>query len=199
MIFLRIITKPNVNREKINDLETKYNWTWEHTTTASEEKPFEQIWSTRDKQTAIHYIEDKLIDVCYFFIEGRENEVISNIKSSLEIFDEKEICQMFESAVEKDEYVQATYYLGVAAPPYIVEKGATPESNPEFLELFKRAFSHSEVDVRRAAIIAACFAGWREFRELLEKLKNQDVDSEIRYLADVALTSLSNKNWQEAK
>jgi hypothetical protein len=190
MEFVRAIVKTNVSLQKVDSLAWDENWYLHNFIPPTEEDPYEKIWKTQDEQATIHYIEDSLIDIRYFLVEGKSREeVLEKIRSSLETFERYEIIEMIKTAVEPIQYVHAIYHVGVAA---------TQKYDPEFFEIFKAAFSHSDVKVRNAAILSTGYVGWQEFQEPLELLKTSDPDPIVREFAAYTLESLAKHNWKES-
>jgi hypothetical protein len=180
--------RENVTRQQVDSLAWDENWYSHDLIPPTEEAPYEEVWITQDDQTTIHYIEDPLISIRYFFIEGsNQEEVVSRIRSSLDTYKRDEICEMMKNAVETKPCVAAIYHVGIAA---------TQEYDTEFFEFFKFAFSHHDPKVRNAAILATGYVGWQEFREPLEHLKKSDTEQIVREFADYTLQSLAKHNWK---
>jgi len=187
MKFLREIVKKNVTRQQVDSLAWDENWYSHDFIPPTEESPYEEVWITQDDQTAIHYIEDPLISIRYFFVTGSNLvEVSSRIRSSLDTYKRDDIRNMMNNALEPKQYINAIYHIGIAA---------TQEYDTEFFEFFKLAFSHHDPKVRNAAILATGYAGWKEFREPLERLKESDSEQAVREFADYTLQSLAKHNW----
>jgi len=190
MNFVRAIVKENVSLQKIDSLAWDENWYLYNFIPPTEEEPYEKIWKTQDEQTTIHYIEDSLINIRYFLVEGKSREeILEQIRSSLETFEKDEIVEMIKNSVEPIQYVHAIYHVGVAA---------TQNYDSEFFELFKSAFCHSDVKVRNAAILSTGYAGWQEFQQPLDLLKTSDPDPIVREFAAYTLESLAKHNWKES-
>lgn len=189
MEFSRVIVKENVPLEKVNVLAWTENWYLDDFNPQTEESPYNKIWITQDDQTGIHYIEDFLINIRYFLIEGKnQSQVIEKIRASLDTYSEEEILEMAKNAVEPDEHIRAIYYVGIMTKQTY---------NPQYFKFFEAAFSHLDAEVRKAAILATVCAGWLEFREHLQRLQTNDPDPSVRERAHRTLENLAKNNWRE--
>jgi hypothetical protein len=128
--------------------------------------PFTLIWTTVDKETTIHYIEDELVKFPYIVIKGKDvQKVASKICSDSEIYSSEELVKMFVDANTRNEKMKAVAHLGVASPQ---------EFDPKFFELLQAAFSDPDPEVRRTAVWCIGYSSWREFRPILEQLVASD-------------------------
>ncbi|MEH2039430.1 HEAT repeat domain-containing protein [Nostoc sp.] len=189
MELSRIIVKDAVSLEQVNALAWSENWSLLDFNPRTETSPYNKIWITQDEQTGIHYIEDFLINIRYFLVEGKNQEqIIAKISSSIDTYDEKEIFEMAENAVNQDNYIRAIYHIAILA---------RQTYNPKIFEIFNSAFTHADPEVRKAAILATVAIGWKEFRETLQGLQVNDPDLNVRERAHRTLQNLAKNNWKE--
>ena len=77
-------------QEKVNVLAWTENWYLDDFNPRTEESSYNKTWITQDDQTGIHYIEDFLINIRYFLIEGKNQaQVIAKIRFSLDTYSEE--------------------------------------------------------------------------------------------------------------
>jgi hypothetical protein len=143
--------------------------------------PFTLIWTTLDRETTIHYVEDELVKFPYIVIKGKDvQKVASEICSEAEIYSSEELVKMFVDANTQNEKMKAVAHLGVASPQ---------DFDPKFFELLQAAFSDPDPEVRRTAVWCIGYSSWREFRPILEQLVASDPVESIREQAGYMLES----------
>jgi hypothetical protein len=98
---VRSVLKDWVSREEIDRLASEKWWVFLGEIEATENTPYQKIWTTTDRKKAIHYIDDSLILIRYLQIKGEQpGEVADDIRASLDVYDKDEIRQMVESATQ---------------------------------------------------------------------------------------------------
>jgi hypothetical protein len=147
---------------------------------------YEKIWLTEDQKSSIHYVEDPLIGVKYIHIDTLTPAAVARIIEFLPVVTSDETIAVLETSTDVPSYVSALYRLGVGAPS---------EFDPQTFGLIVDSLLHSDARVRRAAVLATGYVGWREFKEPLERLRTNEPDAEVRQLADRLLASLTQHNW----
>jgi len=181
-----LVLKDSVSREEIDRLASEKGWIFSGEVEATENTPYQKIWTTIDRGTAIHYIEDSLIVIHYLQIKGdRPEEVADDIRASLDVYDKDEIRNMVESVSRSSEVIDAIYTACVGAPQHYDE---------EFFQLFENVLSHPDPEVRRATIFAMAYAPWPQFKPLLERVIA--TDPEVCKDAEVMLQSLEQNEWK---
>lgn len=169
-----IIPKPPFTESKMHDLVEFNPWFLSAKIDRDPDSniPFRLIWTTSDKGTTIHYIEDELVKFPYIVVKGKDVEkAVSKIRSRMEIYSHEELFKIFIAANSRSEKMKAVAHLGVASPQ---------EFDPKFFELLQAAFSDPDPEVRRTAVWCIGYASWREFKETLEHLANSDPDEAVR-------------------
>ncbi len=183
---VRSVLKDWVSREEIDRLASEKWWVFLGEVEATENTPYQKIWTTTDRKKAIHYIDDSLILIRYLQIKGEQpGEVADDIRASLDVYDKDEIRQMVESATQSSDVIDAIYIACVAAPQLYDE---------EYFQLFEDVLSHPDPEVRRAAIFAMSYVPWPQFNPLLEHVIA--TDPEVRTDAEVMLQSLEQTEWK---
>jgi hypothetical protein len=153
----------------------------------NERQPFEEIWSTPDGRTILHYVEDFILNLRFVAIQGENREATeSQLRYALvDAYERAEVLQIAEHATTREESMRAIT---------LVAASASDEPDPEFVKHFRATFAHDEVDVRRLAIFAVAYTGgWPELLESLEHMSSSDPEPEIRDLARRMLVSLKGE------
>jgi hypothetical protein len=189
MSDLRIVLKESVSNDDIDRLAWQQNWELYDLLPRTEKAPLTKIWITPDEQTGIHYIEDFYISVRYLLLRGNDIEKIAEkIQASLDTYSLEELHQKVGEVKDKNECIAVILRLGAAT---------TQNYDPRIFQDFKTLMSHPHPDVREAAMFATTYAGWREFREALQHLKEHDPEPTVRKFARTTLESLAKNYWQE--
>jgi hypothetical protein len=187
----RFLLKESVSEDEIYTAALNNDWLWWDKTLSSEDNPYEVVWITDDEQKSIHYIEDHLINLRYLVAQGDDVEqIIKQIHSSLDIYNNAEIRQLVEKASTRDEHICAIYQVGIAA---------SQDYDSEFFELLKIGLSNPDAEVRKAAILAVGYVGWSEFREILQHLKTDDPHLMVRERASIMLEGYDIAQTDSAK
>lgn len=181
-----VAVKDTVGRDDANLVALIHGWELANEVAATERTPYQKIWTTGGGSTSVLYVEDALLGLRYFQIRGEEPErVVKQLKDALEVYDEGELAGMLGEGREPREAVRALHVAAVTAPSAYDEG---------YFELFEKGFAHPEAEVRRAAVFAVAYVGWREFRAPLERLRA--LDAEAGPDAAVMLSSLEQHNWR---
>ncbi|HAG81754.1 MAG TPA: hypothetical protein DCL61_11445 [Cyanobacteria bacterium UBA12227] len=182
MKTVRVVLQESVSEADIDSAAWDNEWSLVKTIKGDENTPHEVIYRTEDEQAFIHYIEDFYIDMAYLVVRSDEPEkAIEEICSYLPIYDKGEIFEMLKKATKPEEFIQGIYYAGLISPQ---------QYDAEFFELFKQVLSNQDPGVRLAVITAIGYAGWPEFKEILESLIITDSDPEVRQDAEDMLEGL---------
>ncbi|MGE6761496.1 HEAT repeat domain-containing protein [Corallococcus interemptor] len=188
---IRLVLKDEASRGKVTNFVWKKGWTLHDFKPGSDQEPYEYIWYPRDrKKTFIHYVEDPWVGARYIALMGEDREpVIEQIRAALPTYGREEFLLHLKEAKSPEELARWVDLAGVAAVPDTFD--------PEVFARFQAAAHHPDPNVRAEVTRAAVFAAWREFKGLLEELRTQDSEEEVRRRADIALQALMRNNWQE--
>lgn len=187
---IRLVLKDEAPRGKVTDFVWKMGWTLHDFNPGSEQEPYEYIWYPRGQKTFIHYIEDPRVGARYVGLVGENREqVLQQIRAALPTYTREELLQVLGEEKSPEKLARWVGLAGVTAIPDTFD--------PELFALFQAAAHHADPTVRAEVTRAAVFAAWREFKGLLEELRTQDLDAEVRRRADIALQALMRNNWQE--
>ena len=187
---LKIVLKESVSIDDISLYAWQQDWELHDVYPRTEKTPLTKIWVTSDGQTGVHYFEDFYINNKYLLLKGQNQEQIAEtIYASLDVCSLEEIRQKLQqqNVISKNEYINTILSLGVAI---------NQDYSQELFNDFERLMSNPDSDVREAAIFATTYLGWREFREPLQRIKNEDLSTSVREIAADTLASLEKNHWQ---
>jgi hypothetical protein len=147
-----------------------------------ERHAYEQIWATPDETTAVHYLEDPLVEHNYICLRGAEAEhYATEFGYKLSVEDREDALELAAGAVNHDTQVQSLSRLAIT----------TPEHEPRAFRLFEAyATKPPNPLLREAAVNAMCFAAWPEFMPLLERIAHDDPAPSVREHAQSVLSAL---------
>ncbi len=184
--MIRLLLKEHVSEANVATEASHNNWLWWDLIERNNKNPYEVIWITKDKKTSIHYIYDHLIALRYLVVRGdKEEEITEQAKASLAVYSRGDIFSMVQQASSLEMLIQSVYHVAIAAPE---------KYDSEFFRLFEGFLSSSSVELRRATILAIAYVSWSEFRPLLENIKSNDVDAEVRTNASLVADGLKEQS-----
>jgi HEAT repeat protein len=185
----RIALHETVTRQLVYRAAWDNNWDFHDTVERSEDAPAELIFVTRDKTTFVHFVEDFFIGLNYLVVRGpRAAEVAKQAHETMRTYRPEEALKAARQGLAGEGADRAVFLAAAAAPARF---------DPKFFKLFEEAAAHEDPEVRGAAVVSAGYAGWAEFRPLLERLKKSDPDERVREDASMMLESLA-PDWGEA-
>ena len=139
---------------------------------ATEQKPKQTIYKDFDDRHTIHFVDDEYIQVHYVLVRGpTPDDVLAGAEKTIPCFDDEELWELSEAAVEPWEHIRALYYLGVSAPR---------EPEQRRIDYFVEQAQNDVPEIRRAAIVAMGYANWDSLAEALAKIAQEDADLSIR-------------------
>lgn len=175
---VRVVLKETMPRSKVKSIISAEHFDFWRVIKETEETPYEVVWITRDRKSAIHYIEDFDSETHYIAVEGEQKyEILHLLSERLDVYQRDEIVELFRDADSDDSAAWLIKLAGVASPP---------DQDDIFLALFERASHDSRKKVRIAAIEAIVWASWNSGLPI-EGVKSFDEDDEVREYADLAL------------
>lgn len=124
----------------------------------------------------------------YFFVEGRDLTAVLETHVQLALLSESwlpdQLLGAIDGATSTDMLIEALIRAGLGAPP---------EFDEDFFAHLTAYFHHPEVDVRAAAVLAVCYAPWREYLPLLRELAERDPDKEVRLDAGLMAEGITKR------
>jgi hypothetical protein len=175
-------------RERFSLVAWQNDWEIYNIQKRGENTPYTMSYMTPDEKTGINYIENYVFDIPYIAIRGENQEQVAEIlRASIDFYNIDELQDFIHSAPEDDTQLsRAIYLLGVA-----VGKA----SDVSYFDSFELCLAHPASNVRRAAMLSVAGVGWPEFRPLLEHIRDNDSDPELRNYANTTLESMQTHIW----
>jgi hypothetical protein len=176
-------------QEDLSGVAWQQDWELCEINKRGEHNPFSKGWMTEDEKSGITYIENHLIDIPYIVIRGENQQHISEVLSKkFEFYTLEELQDFIYSNPEND------VLLARAISLFDVALGKS-SFNEKFFRVYEFCLTHPIANVRRAAMFATSGVGWPEFRPILENIRDNDSDSELRGYANTTLEALQTYHW----
>jgi hypothetical protein len=174
----RVLPKPGVSRDDASHAARRNGWQYHDLFLADGEQPFEKVWLNEPGDTSIHWIEDPILDLDYFVVQGaHQGEIADELREDFPTYSRDELRAGLDDAQDWPAFLLALQRAAAAAPPAY---------DPEIAGWFDRGFGHEEPAVRKMAAILTSYPGWPELRPALERL-GDDEDAEVRSVAQSML------------
>lgn len=131
---------------------------------------------------SVAYVEDRIMGVRYFIVNGpNADRAIADIRRTMRLVSRDELI----AAAERAKGFEAE---SVAGRKLLVGAGETYDAR--IFELLKRKyFANVDKRIRADMITGFSYAGWPEFRALLEERAKADPDEDVRAFAAKALAA----------
>lgn len=140
---------------------------------------FVDIWVTYDRQTEVHYVDDQPIGMRYVTVHGEDGEAVANqIRQSCDLWAWQEAQAALRVATGSNDRLVALYAAALAAPE---------TQNGSLVEDFRAITGDPDAGVRQAVIIAAGYLPWPGLVELVEEMRDNDPDQQVRGNAQILL------------
>jgi hypothetical protein len=150
---------------------------------------FEDVWTTPDHHTAIHYVDDPRYEVRFLWIRGEKlRELLHEASKYLAFYDDDELLEDTAHVVTLGDGMRAIYRVGIGFPTY----------HPGAYQVFAAYLQHTHPQMRKAALKAIAYHLWPESQPLLAEVVNMDSDLEVREYAQPILEGLRQKYGKEA-
>ena len=175
----RLPLHPKVAQEEVDGMAYMADWILAEILTKNRERPHEQVYEDREDGTLIHYIRDWLLGVDYLLVPAPSRQA-ARIRKELHVVSLKEALAMVEAA-RTPEALRRAFFFAVLA---------STAPNPRVLALFERLLASPEIKLRRAAVLAAGYAEWKELRPMLARAAAEDRRKQVREEAGLMLEGL---------
>ncbi len=192
MDYMRVIVKEDVPLSTINSLA--WNAGWLITDFVPEGRRqvdalFEEVFTANDEATHLRYIEDPTIHLHYFIVSGAQQKgTLREISDAVATYTAADIRELMKAASTPQQREKALYLAALAT---------TPETTATTLRYLQDALTTDSVAVRRAAIIASVYTGWSELQKTVQRIADEDMDDDLRKLANQALARWASRSWHD--
>jgi len=142
---------------------------------------FEDVWTTPDQRTAIHFVDDPSYGARLIRVRGDQvPEVLRVLARTLSFLDDDEMIEDASTVETLEEGIRSILRVGIGFPRH----------DPRALHTYRAYLQHAHSEMRRAAIKAIAYHHWPEAQELLAEAAVGDPDPQVRaFAAQVLETS----------
>jgi hypothetical protein len=164
---------------------------WPISSDDSDNRKHEVKWDV-GPQVTLHYVEDKVILMCYIFVTSTlpnlANGYADAIERELGTLTVDQISDMVE--MEQDPVRQGSEIirLGVAAPP---------DYDDDVFERISTALGARDERLREMAIWATSYSAYPQYRPLLRRIANEDPVQRLRERAEMMLEAFDRAGVAE--
>ncbi len=149
---------------------------------------YERIFATPDQTSALTYVEDRALGLRYIALTGPASAAIEDVlRRNVPLITPELVHPLFQHAQSREEWITA------------ITHGAAV-SNSDFdlamFAAFEKVLRHPEIDVRKAAVFATSYPGWKEFQPLLQELSETDPSPDVRYMAARVIETMQER-WSK--
>jgi hypothetical protein len=146
---------------------------------------FEDVWTTADQKTAIHFVDDPSYGVQFIRVRGdKVSEILRELARTLSFYDDEELIEDASSVETLEEGIRSILHVGVGFRNH----------NARALHTYRAYLQHADPDMRRAAIKAIGYHHWTEAQELLSETVANDMDPNVREFAKLVLDTSRKKH-----
>lgn len=143
-----------------------YGWSvHEDRPSTGPKSPYEQIWVTPDRSTAIHYMDDPVPKARFLVVYGRHTAaVVFELGANLDVQTSEDVIDRAMRVSTNPEWVAVAWQLAVVTEVY----------DEMVLDILKSLYEGADEDVRHAVVNAVGYRGWPEARDFLEEVARND-------------------------
>lgn len=178
----RLVLKPDYTLRALK--RVAWDLDWDVVDLRREETgAFVDIWVTYDKQAEIHHVDDQPIGMRYVTVWGEEAKgVAEQIRQNCDVWTWREAQLALRAATDRNDKLAALYAVALAAPE---------AQNSSLVDDFRAITEDPDTGVRQAVIIATGYLPWLGLVKLVEELRDNDPDQQVRDNAQMMLDALS--------
>lgn len=179
---IRLPLKANMSRGVVVTFAYNDYWIWNDTIRDSKSDPYEVIYLTEDEKNIIHYKEDHLIGVHYILLIGEElDDLNQRICSHLDVYEVEELFELISEETMIPDLIQNIYFVAVAASAGFDES---------YYQKYKKLLFHKNEEVRLASIRGIGYIEWKEFKEDLIKVVENDASEKVRISSEAMIKGI---------
>lgn len=191
----RRVLRPETTVEHVDEFAKGYQWPMVSVTERDRQAGAhgEVVWQADGhalgkqvlKTGSLHYVEDAMFGIGYFFLTGRPKGVVESLATAavqaLKPWTVEELCHAFDQAADPRTRGQAALRLGLAAPVKLDQ------------QVFNRigaALADQDARVRYASVFAASYTRYEAFLPNLRAIADNDAEAFLRDRAAAMVRSM---------
>ncbi|MBW2525128.1 MAG: hypothetical protein JRI23_13175 [Deltaproteobacteria bacterium] len=178
----RLVLRGDVARDDIDDAMERFDWRITNVFVGSATHPGQVVYATADRLSLLYLIEDPRLGVLYFAGTGPTiDTALDDVRAALPV-------------VEMDDAVASVRTAGDEAnlreslATIVLSAGDDPSQH--HIDAMRAALEHDRETVRRAALVAATYAAWRELQPTIAEMAHGDTEDALRTDAARVLQAL---------
>jgi hypothetical protein len=177
----RFLLKDGVSLEQVRQVASAH-WHFWNRVEGHGEEPTEYHWAIKPESFRVRCVEDPFVNLRYLIVEGPQRAAaFPVIAQNLPVHDRFEILALCRGANLADAAIRAAHKLGIFC---------NAEFDAELFGCFGDLAEHRMAEVRRAALLAMEYTGWKELAGLLEPMIEDDPVADLRERAAALLKKL---------
>jgi hypothetical protein len=169
-----VVLRRGVDRETLDRMLYFADWDIREVHPPAEDQPFEYILRPGNLDVWVHYLEDTVLELSYCVCRGKDAAAAARqLAEGLPVYADADIRREPASV---DDWILRLSLVGALRPgPF----------DAESYQVVEDGLRNADSQVRRRAIVAIGYLGWRQFHPVLAQLAATDPDDEVR--ADAVL------------
>jgi hypothetical protein len=184
----RLVLEDGVMLEHVIEVAAAAGWTLVLDVEREHDRRREVAWWGPWPGVAVHYVDDHLLDVRFMLITGADREAaVEDVRFLLPAHGVERLVL--------DALPATTPAAKIAAIRRIAAATASASAHEGALWVFEACFADDDAAVRKAAIFATTYPGWRQFDDRLRALAHHDRDPDVRALAARTHDALVTNVW----
>lgn len=138
---------------------------------AGPNQPYEQIWVTSDRRTAIHYMDDPTPRERFVVVYGPDTgDVAFDLGVGCDIRTAEDVSEAAQAAASEEDIITAAWQLCVTHKHFDLD----------VMGVLKQFYQGGSALVRHAVVNAVGYRGWQESMGFLEGVARSDPDGDLR-------------------
>jgi hypothetical protein len=170
----RILLEPSMDAEDFAEAAEEAGWKLIAENEETKSSPYELIYRTDEKgKTTAHYVDDRFIMVRYAAARGpKKAAVAADIEELLDYVRDADALE--EAERDREDLQEMVDWL------MTVTALRDQAGHERLAKLVEKRLAHAHSAIRRAALLAASWLEWPDFRKTVERMAKDDPDKDVR-------------------
>ena len=179
MSTVRIVLRPGVTEDDLEDVALDVGWILIGSMAANDLTPYRTVWDDENDGTEVTYIWDDLVSMAYVYLrDGDVAAAEAVVRSRVGTFGLDDLLHDLAAAATGPSAVEAVCRIAVARP----------EPDAWILGHLRRLAHSPDGMVRIAVVTAIGYLEWGPLLELLREMRSADSDPAVRREAGIVLS-----------